>query len=235
MLDGLRATAAVRRNTAHLFQLQRALAALGFMAAPAAPVVPRPVVQGVGADVDRVGPALGIDLHAHRRPPAGTSRLCVLKAGRWLQVAHPDDHGARRLDPRAVRRVRRGHRSHARRGLRSALWPPAGSARARRSPARSKEGYLGALRQFFRDCQEWGWIPRRFDPARALATPRAVKALIGPAPRVIADDLWAKLLWAGLNLDRGGSRARAARPVLLPGGARAGAGRDVAVRRPAQR
>jgi hypothetical protein len=57
------------------------------------------------------------------------------------------------------------------------------------------------MRQFFRDCHEWGWIPRRFDPARALATPRAVKALIGPVPRVIADDLWAKLLWAGLNLD----------------------------------
>ena len=57
------------------------------------------------------------------------------------------------------------------------------------------------MRQFFRDVQEWGWIPRRFDPTRALATPRAVKALIGPAPRVIADDVWAKLLWAGLHLE----------------------------------
>jgi integrase len=66
--------------------------------------------------------------------------------------------------------------------------------------ARSKDSYLGMLRQFFRDCAEWGWIPRRFDPGRSLATPRAVKALIGPSPRVIADDLWAKLLWAGLNL-----------------------------------
>ena len=35
----------------------------------------------------------------------------------------------------------------------------------------------------------------------ALATPRSVKALIGPAPRVIADDVWAKLLWAGLHLE----------------------------------
>ena len=54
--------------------------------------------------------------------------------------------------------------------------------------------------QFFRDCAEWGWIPRRFDPGRALATPRSVKALIGPQPRMIANDLWAKLLWAALNL-----------------------------------
>ena len=50
------------------------------------------------------------------------------------------------------------------------------------------------------DLQEREWIPRRFDPFRAFATPRSIKALIGPAPRTIADDLWAKLLWAGLNL-----------------------------------
>ncbi|MER7000653.1 tyrosine-type recombinase/integrase [Streptomyces sp. NPDC000410] len=66
---------------------------------------------------------------------------------------------------------------------------------------RTKAGYLTATRTFFRDCQEWEWIPRRFDPVRALATPRSVAALIGPNPRVIADDIWAKLLWAGLNVD----------------------------------
>jgi hypothetical protein len=55
--------------------------------------------------------------------------------------------------------------------------------------------------------QEWEWIPRRFDPARALAIPRSVAALIGTDPRVIADDVWAKLLWAGLNLQ----------PADLPG------------------
>jgi hypothetical protein len=42
---------------------------------------------------------------------------------------------------------------------------------------------------------------RRFDPQRALGTPRSVAALLGPDPRVIADEVWAKLLWAGLNLD----------------------------------
>jgi len=64
----------------------------------------------------------------------------------------------------------------------------------------TKAGYLSATRAFFRDAQEWGWIPRRFDPARALATPRTISALLGPNPRVIADGIWAKLLWAGLNL-----------------------------------
>jgi integrase len=58
-----------------------------------------------------------------------------------------------------------------------------------------------ATRTFFRDCQEWEWFPRRFDPSRALAVPRSVGALIGIDPRIIADDVWAKLLHAGLNIE----------------------------------
>ena len=103
------------------------------------------------------------------------------------------------MDARAVRRLRRGARSipdrrpHRAQGhITARLGQPLS--------ARTKDGYLGALRAFFRDCQEWGWIARRFDPGRALATPRSVKALIGPKPRVIADEIWAKLLWAGLDL-----------------------------------
>jgi hypothetical protein len=64
----------------------------------------------------------------------------------------------------------------------------------------TKASALTALRRFFRDCQEWGWIPTRFNPYQALATPRSVRCLIGPDPRIIQDDVWAKLLWAGLNL-----------------------------------
>ena len=64
----------------------------------------------------------------------------------------------------------------------------------------TKAGYLSALRTFFHDAQEWNWTPRRFDPSRVFATPKSVSKLIGPKPRVIADDIWAKLLHAGLNL-----------------------------------
>ena len=69
--------------------------------------------------------------------------------------------------------------------------------------AATKAGQISAVRTFFRDCQEWEWLPRRFDPQRALAVPRSIAALLGPNPRVIADDIWAKLLWAGLNLTAG--------------------------------
>jgi hypothetical protein len=66
--------------------------------------------------------------------------------------------------------------------------------------AKAKLHHLAALSAFFRDAQEWGWVTRRFDARRSFAVPRTVRALIGPNPRVLADDVWAKLLWAGLNL-----------------------------------
>lgn len=79
-----------------------------------------------------------------------------------------------------------------------AVSPPSQTGRSLK-PA-SKAALLTAMRQFFRDCQEWGWIPVRFNPYQALATPRSVRALIGPDPRIIQDAVWAKLVWAGLNL-----------------------------------
>ena len=65
---------------------------------------------------------------------------------------------------------------------------------------RTQLHFLNSLACFFADCQEWEWIPRRFHPARAFAQPRAVYAKVNTQPRVIGDDSWAKLLWAGLNL-----------------------------------
>ena len=53
----------------------------------------------------------------------------------------------------------------------------------------AKDRHLGSVRVFFRDCQEWGCVGRSFDPFRVFATPRSVRAAIGPDPRVIADDL----------------------------------------------
>jgi hypothetical protein len=64
----------------------------------------------------------------------------------------------------------------------------------------SKSGFLYSIRTFFRDCQEWEWIPTRFNPGQCFQIPRAIRASLGPNPRVIADDIWAKLVHAGLNL-----------------------------------
>jgi hypothetical protein len=82
----------------------------------------------------------------------------------------------------------------------------------------TKASLLRSVSVFFRDCQEWGWMPRRFDPRRAFSVPRSIKALIGPSPRVISDDIWAKLLWAGLNLEEGDLPVGRAGPIPGPAG-----------------
>lgn len=64
----------------------------------------------------------------------------------------------------------------------------------------AKASQLSALRTFFRDCHEWGWVPVRFNPDRCLRTPQAVRNLIGPDPRVIDRPIWVKLVAAALAL-----------------------------------
>jgi integrase len=124
---------------------------------------------------------------------------CILRAGRWLARNHPEVHSPEDWT-RDIAREYVTALSHALRGDLLAggvqFVTDAGAPLA----ASSKYAYLCALRIFLRDCQEWGWCTRHFDPARTLATPRSIKALIGPNPRVIANEVWAKLLWAGLNL-----------------------------------
>jgi integrase len=125
----------------------------------------------------------------------------LIKAGRWLYREHPN-----RTDPgswdrqlasgwiAAVDRLKVGELSKSLNAnyMRARYGGPL-------SP-RSKAQLIWSLRTFFRDLQEWEWIERRFDPRRAFALPRSIRALIGPDPRVISDEVWAKLMWAGLNL-----------------------------------
>lgn len=124
----------------------------------------------------------------------------LIKAGRWLAATHPEavdpNHWTRELAAEYVGAVDR---------MTIGQWVgDAGSIDPAKLgkpfAARTKSRLLASIRTFFRDCQEWGWIPRRFDPLRSFATPRSILALMGPEPRIIEDDIWAKLLWAGLNL-----------------------------------
>jgi integrase len=127
------------------------------------------------------------------------TRDAILKAGRWLQATHPQittpEQWTRELAAEYVAAVTRMK-------VGEYVWRTAGLGHTFGRPLspRSKDRYLDALRRFFADAQEWEWISRRFNPFRVFATPRSIKSLIGPSPRTIADDLWAKLLWAGLNL-----------------------------------
>ena len=133
----------------------------------------------------------------------------ALKAGRWLAREHPDvrtpDDWTRDLAVAYVAMVKEAH-------VGDLAGPGAHVERRRGEPLspKTKAGLLDALCTFFRDLQEWGWCKHHFEPRRVFATPRAINALIGPRPRVLADDVWAKLLWAGLQLND--ADLRTARP-----------------------
>jgi integrase len=63
----------------------------------------------------------------------------------------------------------------------------------------TKAARLSMLRAFFRDLQDWELIPRRLNPQQSFPTPKSIIAQMGPNPRIVADEIWAKLVWAGLN------------------------------------
>jgi len=187
-------------------QLGKALAVLGFLDHPLGIASPSSVADtGQQAAQDDVHPDW---LHWVQRWENTSTlaqrtrrgmRTALLKAGRWLHACHPEVTSPEQWDRQlaasyvaAVNRMQTG----------DYVGPYANNRIRERHPLspRAKDTYLSALRVFFADCQEWGWISRSFDPFRALATPRSVKALIGPAPRAVASDIWARLLWAGLNL-----------------------------------
>jgi integrase len=183
-----------------LYGIHRAIAALGFV---------EPPTRSTGGPVPEI---TGMDAAWHAwverwvatspltRKVRQTFRTILFKVGRWLAQQHPEvrepAHWTRELCAAYLAQVERmcvGDYVQRRDALGSHVGHPLS--------ARTKAGYIVAVRTFFHDCQEWEWIPGRFDPVRALATPPSIRALIGPNPRVIADDIWAKLLWAGLNLE----------------------------------
>jgi integrase len=183
-----------RRSPFH--SIRRAVAAMGFADPPTRRNPSQPmVVQGAPADwmawVERWCATSTLTPVVRR-----THRGILAMAGRWLAAEQPNittpGDWTRETCAAWVTRTSVGDYAQRRVGL-------AGRGGRRLAPA-TVAGYIGATRTFFRDCQEWSWCARRFDPATALATPRSVLALLGPRPRVIADDTWAKILWAGLNL-----------------------------------
>jgi integrase len=124
----------------------------------------------------------------------------LLHVGRWLGREHPEAASPAAWTPElavecvaVIGRLKTGDWA----GRTDQILP---SRLGKPTAASTVAGRLGLVRAFFLDLQEWGTIPRRFDPRRYLRTPRSIRARLGPNPRVIADDIWAKLLWAGLNI-----------------------------------
>lgn len=122
----------------------------------------------------------------------------LLKVGRWLQAYHPTIDSPEQWDRDlamglvvAIHNMKVGECVSE-----SCFRPDIGKPLASRTQIR----ILWTMVRFMRDLQEWGWIPRRFNPERCFRAPRSVIADLVPRPRILDEALWAKLIWAGLNL-----------------------------------
>ena len=189
---------AARGNTLHA--MQRAVAELGFCDPPQR-LTGRHSARASGGSPAWAEWAERWHVTSTLSPRARSNvRTTLLKAGRWLEAEQPQaaDPGSWTRQTcaawvAAVDRMKVGDYLQRTAGRKDQIGKPLKAA--------TKAAHLAAVRTFFRDLQEWEQIPRRFDPQRALAVPRSIAVLLGPDPRVIADDTWAKLMWAGLNLE----------------------------------
>ncbi|KJZ29886.1 hypothetical protein TW83_17625 [Paracoccus sp. S4493] len=139
-----------------------------------------------------------------------TTYYGILKCGRWLDERRPEVRSPEQWD-----RALALEYAAAAMKMRIGDWSTPVSAAASRKGEQIKPSAIAAhlrcIRAFFSDLQEWEWIAPRFAPAQTLVPSRAILAKIGPAPRVIADDIWAKLIWAALNLTESDLRDRSKR------------------------
>jgi integrase len=205
LLEAAKQTCPLPCVQGYLFQISRALAALGLISRPLAD--PRRAAPPGGPDpADPIAATwLAWCQRWRDQSPAqekGSTYYQLLKVGRWLFQQHPEITSPADLTYEiaaefvaAVMEMRVGEWVSA---PKRARW----SAERLGQPLRphAKVRLLKSLRVFIRDCQEWGWIPVRLNPGRALRIPASLGNLIGPDPAVIDKDRWAKLLWAAMNL-----------------------------------
>jgi integrase len=136
----------------------------------------------------------------HTRKVRNANYGFLLRIGRWLAAEHAGIEGPEQWDRKLAVECMTMITN-----MRCGDWRPTdgghvGTRLGQPLNAHTKLHNYTAVRTFFREMQEWGAIPPRFDPYRSFTPPRSVAAVVGSAPRVIADDVWAKLVWAGLNL-----------------------------------
>ncbi len=155
-----------------------------------------------------------------RRSERNSHFYFFLSVGRWLAATHPEIRSpadwTRSLAAEAVATIcewRAGDWTSSTYLHRKNL--------GKLMAATTRASRISLLRIFFRDLQDWELIPRRFDPRQTFMTPKSLLRLIGPNPRTIADDVWAKLVWSGLNLTnddlpKRGSPNLRCRPISYP-------------------
>ncbi len=221
LLETVNQTCTIPSVRDRLFQVSRALAALGLIRRP----LPDPKAASRPKTSETDGQISESWLWWCRRwrdhsPSAdkGHSYYSLLKVGRWLNVSYPDVRSPADFTYEiaiafvaAVMEMKVGEWISQEKRARL---PEDRLGQPLRPNARA--GLLKCLRVFFRDCQEWGWIPIRFNPLRVLQSPRSLRNLIGPDPKAVERDRWAKLLWAAMNLELEDLRPTAGKVLVYP-------------------
>ena len=132
---------------------------------------------GCAGEVDGLGWPLVCHLDTDARVRR-EYRNILAKTGRWLTakqptIATPADWTREICTAWVARVVRIGIGDFAQRRV--------GRRLGRRLVPSTMASYISAARTLLRDCQEWGWCTRRFDPATALATPRSLVPCSAPS------------------------------------------------------
>jgi integrase len=125
------------------------------------------------------------------------TRHILTRVGAWLQRAQPDVVSPQQWDRQLCLKLVKAVTD-----LHTGEWssPPGQATSGTLLSAGTRLRKIYALRRFFLDLQDWEWIPKRFNPRVSLAPPAHLLAQVGPAPRVIAREIWSKLLQAALTL-----------------------------------
>lgn len=186
------------------YMISHALVSLGIMSAPLSPYVKKPrkklLEESRSLSDEWFSWCKRWFETSTLRPTTRHSHFYrLLVVGRWLNAKHPSvsrpDQWTRQLAAEYIAAI-----NHMKVG--QFIDDPRQSYVNRPLSPSTKFAHIQALRCFFSDLMTWEWMTPRFDPRRTFQCPRAVAALRSPKPRIIAEDIWAKLLWAGLNLNQ---------------------------------
>jgi len=195
-LEQMRQTTIRQEGSRFLVRVSYALFGLGVLPAPLSSQPPQP---------SRTKPESIWDAWIYRWEQTSTlsvstrqeTRYTLRGVGTWLTQAHPDitspELWDRQLCLEFVKAVTNLHE-----GEWTKQPTKATSDTLLRPATRIRKIYI--VRRFFLDLQDWGWIPKRFNPRVSLAPPTYLLAQVGPDPRVIAREIWSKLLQAALTL-----------------------------------
>ena len=185
--------------------LSRVLASMGTV--PEAMEIKRPVQDkklslaltfGVSSEWCRLC-RLWFDRATYSLRNRNKSYYFLLNVGRWLGKVHPEITSpadwTRELTAEAVSVVCQWHG-----GDWCSIDPVHVKSRGQILAPSTRAGRISILRVFFRDLQEWELIPAAIRSDAKHGYTQEPACADWPEPRAIADDVWAKLMWAGLNL-----------------------------------